>query len=72
MTAAIDIEPGAGHRLRSPLNVIIGFTGTLLMKLPGPLTSEQERQLRMIQASAKELLEEVNAFVEKVSSGKEA
>ena len=26
------------HELRTPLNAIIGFTGTLLMKLPGPLT----------------------------------
>ena len=27
------------HELRTPLNAIIGFTGTLLMKLPGPLTA---------------------------------
>lgn len=30
------------HELRTPLNAIIGFTGTLLMKLPGPLTADQE------------------------------
>lgn len=29
---------GMSHELRTPLNAILGFTGTLLMKLPGPLT----------------------------------
>jgi len=33
------------HELRTPLNAIIGFTGTLLMKLPGPLTLDQDKQL---------------------------
>jgi PAS domain S-box-containing protein len=33
------------HELRTPLNAIIGFTGTLLMRLPGPLTQDQEKQL---------------------------
>jgi signal transduction histidine kinase len=44
------------HELRTPLNAILGFTGTLLMKLPGPLTSDQERQLGTVQRSAKHLL----------------
>lgn len=54
------IGPDAGHRLRTPLQVIIGFTGTLLMRLPGPLTDEQERQLELVQASAEQLLTLVN------------
>ena len=29
------------HELRTPLNAVIGFTGTLLMRLPGPLTADQ-------------------------------
>ena len=33
------------HELRTPLNAILGFTGTLLMKLPGPLTDAQWRHL---------------------------
>jgi len=33
------------HELRTPLNAIIGFAGTLLMKLPGPLTADQQKQL---------------------------
>src|SRR4029077_17948433 len=44
------------HELRTPLNAIIGFTGTLLMKLPGPLTGDQDKQLKTIQVSAKHLL----------------
>ena len=34
------------HELRTPLNAIIGFTGTLLMRMPGPLTDEQDRSSR--------------------------
>jgi K+-sensing histidine kinase KdpD len=44
------------HELRTPLNAIIGFTGTLLMKLPGPLTEQQSRQLQTIRSSARHLL----------------
>ena len=44
------------HELRTPLNAVIGFTGTLLMRLPGPLTVEQERQLRLVQTGGKHLL----------------
>ena len=35
------------HELRTPLNAILGFTGTLLMRLPGPLTAYQEKQLQV-------------------------
>ena len=44
------------HELRTPLNAVLGFTGTLLMKLPGPLTEEQERQLQIVRSSATHLL----------------
>ncbi|MDR3478327.1 MAG: PAS domain-containing sensor histidine kinase [Gammaproteobacteria bacterium] len=44
------------HELRTPLNPIIGFSGTLLMRYPGPLTPEQEKQVMIIQRSAKHLL----------------
>ena len=59
------------HELRTPLNTIIGFTGTLLMKLPGELTPEQERQLTLIQSSAKHLLSLINDLLHltKMTSG---
>lgn len=60
------------HELRTPLNAIIGFTGTMLMKLPGPLTSEQEQQLRIVQSSARHLLSLINDILDlaKIESGK--
>ncbi len=60
------------HELRTPLNAIIGFTGTLLMKLPGPLTNDQEKQLRTVQGSARHLLSLINDLLDlvKIESGK--
>jgi protein-histidine pros-kinase len=60
------------HELRTPLNAIIGFTGTLLMKLPGPLTADQERQLGTVQSSAHHLLSLINDLLDlaKIESGK--
>ena len=60
------------HELRTPLNAIIGFTGTLLMGLPGPLTGDQDKQLRTIQASARHLLSLINDLLDlaKIESGK--
>ncbi len=60
------------HELRTPLNAIIGFTGTLLMRLPGPLTGDQDNQLRTIQISAKHLLSLINDLLDlaKIESGK--
>lgn len=63
---------GMSHELRTPLNAIIGFTGTLLMRLPGPLSAEQERQLRTIQDSARHLLSLINDLLDlaRIESGK--
>jgi PAS domain S-box-containing protein len=60
------------HELRTPLNAVIGFTGTLLMKLPGPLTADQESQLRTVQTSARQLLSLINDLLDlaKIESGK--
>jgi len=59
------------HELRTPLNAVIGFTGLLLMKLPGPLTPDQEKQLNMVQSSAKHLLSLINDLLDlaKIDSG---
>ncbi|MES2949868.1 MAG: histidine kinase dimerization/phospho-acceptor domain-containing protein [Pseudomonadota bacterium] len=51
------------HDLCNPLNSVIGFTGTLLMKLPGPLNPEQENQLRIIQTSARRMLTQINTLL---------
>ncbi len=57
------------HELRTPLNAIIGFTGTLLMKLPGPLTAEQEKQLRIVQTGANHLLSLINDLLDLAKLG---
>lgn len=46
-----------GHEAKSPLNVILGYAGTLLMQLPGPLNAAQEQQLLAVQLSARQLLD---------------
>ena len=60
------------HELRTPLNAIIGFTGALLMKLPGPLTPDQDKQLNTIRSSARHLLSLINDILDvaKIESGK--
>jgi two-component system, sensor histidine kinase and response regulator len=60
------------HELRTPLNAIIGFTGALLMKLPGPLTADQDKQLNTIRTSARHLLSLINDILDvaKIESGK--
>ena len=57
------------HELRTPLNAIIGFTGTLLMKLPGPLNTEQDKQLRIVQTGAKHLLSLINDMLDLAKLG---
>jgi signal transduction histidine kinase/DNA-binding response OmpR family regulator len=60
------------HELRTPLNAIIGFTGTLLMKLPGPLTADQEKQLTTVRTNAQHLLSLISDILDlaKIESGK--
>jgi PAS domain S-box-containing protein len=59
------------HELRTPLNAILGFTGTLLMRLPGPLTSDQDTQLQIVRSSARHLLSLINDLLDlaKIESG---
>jgi signal transduction histidine kinase len=63
---------GMSHELRTPLNAILGFTGTMLMRLPGPLTTDQEKQLNIVQSSGKHLLSLINDILDlaKIESGK--
>jgi protein-histidine pros-kinase len=50
---------------------VIGFTSVLLMKLPGPLTADQESQLRTVQSSAQHLLALINDLLDlaKIDAG---
>lgn len=59
------------HELRTPLNAILGFTGLMLMKLPGPLTEAQERQLGHVQSSGRHLLSLINDLLDlaRIESG---
>jgi protein-histidine pros-kinase len=70
--AKSDFLSNMSHELRTPLNAVIGFTGTLLMRLPGPLNTDQETQLRTVQASARHLLALINDLLDlaKIEAGK--
>ncbi|WP_375184313.1 PAS domain-containing sensor histidine kinase [Aquabacterium sp.] len=59
------------HELRTPLNAIIGFTSLLLMRLPGPLTTDQEKQLEAVRTSGKHLLALINDLLDvaRIESG---
>jgi PAS domain S-box-containing protein len=48
------------HELRSPLHSIIGFTGLMLDRVPGPLNEEQARQLAIVDGSSRHLLQLIN------------
>jgi PAS domain S-box-containing protein len=59
------------HELRTPLNSILGFTGIVLKGMAGPLNPEQEKQLGMVQGSARHLLDLINDVLDisKIEAG---
>jgi PAS domain S-box-containing protein len=59
------------HELRTPLNSIIGFTGILIRERPGPLNSEQKKQLGIVQNSSRHLLTLINDVLDlsKIEAG---
>lgn len=60
------------HELRTPLNAVIGFTDTLLMRLPGELNPAQERQLQIVRSNANHLLSLINDLLNlaKIEAGR--
>ena len=60
------------HEFRTPLASISSVTDILLVRLDGPLTAEQERQLRFVQGSVRELTEMVDDLLDlaKVDAGR--
>jgi signal transduction histidine kinase len=61
------------HELRTPLNSIIGFTGVMRQGMAGPLSDEQERQLKMVDRSSRHLLGLINQVLDlsRIESGRE-
>ncbi|MEK7852058.1 MAG: ATP-binding protein, partial [Deltaproteobacteria bacterium] len=60
------------HELRTPLNSIIALSGILLARMDGELSGEQDKQVKIIQRSGKNLLELINDILDlsKIESGK--
>jgi signal transduction histidine kinase len=52
------------HELRTPLNAILNITGLLLQRTDGPLTDEQDRQVRFVRGAAVTLSEIVNDLLD--------
>src|SRR5215212_9426909 len=62
------------HEFRTPLGSIRSIARILLDRMDGPLTAEQDRQVRFIQDSASELTEMVNDLLDlaKIEAGRVA
>jgi signal transduction histidine kinase len=62
------------HELRTPLNSIIGFSTVMLQGLAGQLGPEQDRQLRMVNESGKNLLALVDDLLDlaRIEAGRNA
>jgi len=60
------------HEFRTPLGSIRSMTHMMLDRMDGPLTDEQEKQVRFIQSSAEELTEMVNDLLDlaKIEAGR--
>jgi signal transduction histidine kinase/CheY-like chemotaxis protein len=60
------------HEFRTPLNSIISLSRLLMERLDGDLSREQEKQVRYIESSARDLQEIVNDLLDlaKVEAGK--
>jgi signal transduction histidine kinase len=60
------------HELRTPLNVIIGFSELMLEEVPGKINEEQRQNLNDILSNGKRLLQLIDDILDlfKIESGK--
>jgi signal transduction histidine kinase/DNA-binding response OmpR family regulator len=60
------------HELRTPLNSILALSSILLARMDGDLNEEQEKQLKIIEKSGKNLLRLINDILDlsKIDSGR--
>ena len=60
------------HELRTPLNAIIGFSGLMLMEVPGKYNKEQKKQLGLIKESGNHLKDLIDDILDiaKIEAGK--
>lgn len=60
------------HELRTPLNSILGFSDVMLEALDGPLTTNMEMDLRLIQKNGQHLLHLINDVLDmaKIEAGR--
>ncbi|MDH5325625.1 MAG: PAS domain-containing sensor histidine kinase [Gammaproteobacteria bacterium] len=70
--AKSDFLSNMSHELRTPLNSIIGFTGIIRSGMAGPTNEIQNKQLKMVDDSARHLLELINNILDlsKIEAGK--
>ncbi len=63
---------GMYHELRSPMTAIVGFGELLGQQVTGPLNAEQQRQVRMILASARHVMAVANDALDvaRIEAGK--
>lgn len=59
-----DFLSSVSHDLRTPLNVVVGYTEIQLEGLLGPLTAEQHQALRRVRATALSLSSLINATLD--------
>lgn len=57
------------HDIRTPLNIIIGFTELLLEEVAGTVNDEQKGNLEEIRQSSDRILEILNEYLKQFESG---